>query len=104
MEALFLLSFYAFSDSFSQAVSLDLDFGDEYLDYVSGVNLSNRMPFSIPVRSLVSRSDLMNFLRGQFEGTQFDMTVDVGAGPYAVPYRARPLTWQVRGWESIQRM
>ena len=62
---------------------------------MSGVNLSHRMPLYIPVRSPVSRSDLMNFLRFQFQGTEFDMTVDVGAGPYAVPYRARPLTWQV---------
>lgn len=62
------------------------------------------MPLSIPIRSPVSRADLMNFLRGQFEGTQFDMTVDVGAGPYAVPMRARPLNWQVKGEEIRERV
>jgi len=32
-----------------------------------------------------------------FEGTWFDFSKDVGAGPYALPYRWRPLTWKVTG-------
>ena len=34
-------------------------------------------------------------MRDHFEGTPLDMTTDIGAGPYAVPYRWRPLTYQV---------
>lgn len=36
-------------------------------------------------------------MRDHFEGTVMDMTQDVGAGPYTVPYRWRPLTYDVDG-------
>ena len=34
-------------------------------------------------------------MRDHFEGTPMDMTQDIGAGPYDVPYRWRPMTWTV---------
>ncbi len=34
-------------------------------------------------------------MRDHFEDTPFDMTKDVGAGPYKVPYRWRPMTFKV---------
>ena len=34
----------------------------------------------------------MALMRDHFEGTPFDLTLDVGAGPYACPYRWRPMT------------
>ena len=37
----------------------------------------------------------MELMRDHFEGTDFDMTQDVGAGPFACPYRWRPMTWKV---------
>lgn len=40
-------------------------------------------------------ADVMGFMRDHFEGTPLDMTQDVGAGPYKLPYRWRPLTWKV---------
>ena len=49
-----------------------------------------------PDRKLGVR-DLMAMMRDHFEGTPLDMTRDVGAGPYALPYRWRPLTWEVDG-------
>ncbi len=36
-------------------------------------------------------------MRDHFEGTPLDMTKDVGAGPFACPYRWRPMTWEVDG-------
>jgi dipeptidase len=39
----------------------------------------------------------MELMRDHFEGTKFDMTNGVGAGPYNLPYRWRPLTWEVDG-------
>jgi len=36
----------------------------------------------------------MRFMRDHFEGTPLDMTQDIGAGPYKLPYRWRPLTWK----------
>jgi len=39
----------------------------------------------------------MELMRDHFEGTELDMTQDVGAGPFACPYRWRPMTWEVDG-------
>jgi dipeptidase len=41
----------------------------------------------------------MELMRDHFGGTELDMTKDAGAGPYALPYRWRPLTWKVEGRE-----
>ncbi len=38
-------------------------------------------------------------MRDHFEGTEFDMTQGVDAGPYALPYRWRPLVWKLDGVE-----
>jgi dipeptidase len=38
---------------------------------------------------------MMNLMRDHYEGTAMDMTKDFGAGPYACPYRWRPMTWSV---------
>lgn len=67
----------------------------QYLDYALGQNLENRMPLWIKPDRKLSAQDLMTFMRDHFEGTPMDMTQDVGAGPYRLPYRWRPLTWQV---------
>ena len=56
---------------------------------------SNRMPLWIKPDKKVSVQDMMNYMRDHLEGTPLDMTQDIGAGPYQVPYRWRPLTWQV---------
>ena len=37
----------------------------------------------------------MDFMRDHLENTELDMSQDVGAGSFGVPYRWRPLTWQV---------
>jgi dipeptidase len=70
---------------------------DQYLDYALGNNLANRMPLWIKPDRKLSVQDMMAFMRDHFEGTPLDMTQDVGAGPYHLPYRWRPLTWQVNG-------
>ncbi len=36
-------------------------------------------------------------MRDQFQGTPFDMTKDVGSGPNHVPYRWRPMEYEVDG-------
>jgi hypothetical protein len=43
----------------------------------------------------------MGFMRDHFEGTEFDMSKDVGAGPYDLPYRWRPLTWKAGDEEYL---
>ncbi len=58
---------------------------------------SNRMPLWIKPDKKVSVHDMMMFMRNHLEGTELDMSKDVGAGPFGVPYRWRPLTWEVDG-------
>ncbi len=68
---------------------------DQYLDYAKGENLENRMPLWVKPSTKLAAHDLMNYMRDHYEGTPLDMTQDVGAGPYRMPYRWRPLTWSV---------
>jgi len=75
---------------------------DQYLDYVKGHikyddnhYATNRMPLWIKPDRKISVKDVMLFTRNHFEGTELDMTKDMGAGPFKCPYRWRPLTWKV---------
>jgi dipeptidase len=72
---------------------------DQYLNYAMGHDLKNRMPLWIKPERKISAQDLMACMRDHFEGTPMDMTRDVGAGPYGLPYRWRPLTWEINGQE-----
>ena len=56
---------------------------------------TNRMPLWIKPENKVSVHDMMGFMRNHLENTELDMGKDVGAGPFGVPYRWRPLTWKV---------
>lgn len=78
--------------SFFRAVGDDME---QYKAYASGHELSNRMPLWIKPNRKISNYDLMNFMRDHLEGTEFDMRKDIGAGPFGLPYRWRPLTWKV---------
>lgn len=71
----------------------------QYLDYVTGKNLSHRMPLYVKPNRKLSPRDLMASKRNHLEGTEFDMSKDVGAGPFALPYRWRPMTWSYNGKE-----
>ncbi len=56
---------------------------------------TNRMPLWIKPDKQLSVQDVMGLMRDHFEGTELDMTQDIGAGPYQLPYRWRGLTWEV---------
>jgi dipeptidase len=70
---------------------------DQYFEYVKGEDLENRMPLYIKPNRKLSNRDLMNFMRDHLEGTELDMGKDAGAGPFGLPYRWRPLTWEYDG-------
>jgi len=65
------------------------------MDYVKGEPGAEPMPLWIKPDRKLSVHDVMEFMRDHFEGTDFDMTKDIGGGPYSCPYRWRPLTWTV---------
>jgi dipeptidase len=77
----------------------------EYWDYCKGLieydektgYATNRMPLWVKPDRKVSVRDMMNFMRDHLEGTELDMSKDIGAGPFHAPYRWRPLTWKVDG-------
>lgn len=69
----------------------------KYLDYAMGHNLSNRMPLYVKPKVKLSVKDLADMMRDHFDGTPLDMTCDIGAGGNALPYRWRPLTFEVDG-------
>ncbi len=56
---------------------------------------SNRMPLYVKPDHKVSLHDVMGFMRDHLEGTELDMSKDIGAGPFNLPYRWRGLTWKV---------
>lgn len=68
------------------------------LDIVPGDN-ALAFPFSVPVKSRLSRSDVMDFMRDHYEGTEFDMTQGVLAGPFGNPNRIEggPGILQIQG-------
>ncbi|MBQ2906363.1 MAG: C69 family dipeptidase [Bacteroidales bacterium] len=92
---------------------------DQYWDYATGRNINrakpyvkgeaqtpenfptNRMPLWVKPNEKVSVLDMMAFMRDHLEGTELDMTQDVGAGPFHCPYRSRPMGWEVDGVEYV---
>ena len=69
----------------------------DYLDYAMGHNLQHRMPLWVKPARKVTLSALADVMRDHFEGTPMDMTEDVGAGCNKLPYRWRPMEWEVDG-------
>jgi len=72
---------------------------DKYLDYVKGENLHNRMPLYVKPDHKLTLQEVIGLMRDYYQGTELDMTKDVGAGPYSCIVRWRPLTWKVDGVE-----
>ena len=67
---------------------------DAYLPWIERAE-GEPMPLWVKPDSLLNASDMKWMMRDHFEGTPYDMTNDIGAGPYKVPYRWRPMTFTV---------
>jgi len=72
---------------------------DKYFDYAKGDITKDRMPLFIKPDRKLTPQDLMAFKRDYLQGTDLDMSQDIGAGPFHSPYRWRPLTWKYDGGE-----
>ena len=71
---------------------------ERYLPYASGENPQGEaMPLYIKPKQKISVQDIKNMMRDHYEGTPFEMTNDLGMGPYEAPYRPTPLTYEVDG-------
>jgi dipeptidase len=73
----------------------------KYEDYARGENLKNRMPLWIKADRLLGLQDVFDMMRDHYQGTSMDMTKDVGAGPFELPYRWRPMRWDLDGQKFI---
>ena len=80
---------------------------EKYTEYAKGIIENedesqfptNRLPLWIKPDKKLDVQDVMGMMRDHFEGTELDMTKDLGAGPHGLPYRWRGLTWEV---DSVQ--
>ncbi len=69
----------------------------QYWDYATAKTKSPRMPLYVKPNRKLSPRDLMNAKADHLQGTELDMSKDVGAGPHGLPYRWRPMTWKHDG-------
>ncbi|MFO8073451.1 MAG: C69 family dipeptidase [Polyangia bacterium] len=77
------------------APSLELDTG-----YIDGDEDAEPLPLYIEPDRKLSVHDVMELMRDHFEGTKWDLSKGVGAGPHELPYRWRPLVWDVEEREE----
>jgi dipeptidase len=72
-------------------------------DFQRGVKDAKPYPLWIKPDQKLSLKDVMHIMRDHYEGTPFDMTKGIDAGPFGCPVRCRELTWEVDGiqysWE-----
>lgn len=68
---------------------------DKYLPYLNGEDMKGEMPLYMKPDHLLSVADVKNGMRDHYEGTALDITKDLGAGAYSMPYRPSPLSFKV---------
>lgn len=66
-------------------------------DYWRAVKGAEPYPLFIKPDKKLGVKDVMSFMRDHFEGTEFEMTSGLEAGPYGCPYRWKPLGWKADG-------
>lgn len=71
---------------------------EQYLPWIDRAE-GEPMPLWVKPTKPLTAGDMKSMMRNHFENTPYDMTHDIGAGPYAVPYRWRPMTFKVDGVE-----
>ena len=69
---------------------------DSYYAWCVGES-DDPMPLYIIPDRKVSLKEMQESMRDHFEGTPLNMTNDIGAGPNKVPYRWRPMEYEVDG-------
>ena len=72
-------------------------------DYSDGRGKGTPYALWIKPDRKITIGEVMNLHRDHYEGTPFDMTKDLSAGPFGAPDRWRPMNWKVDGktysWE-----
>ncbi len=75
----------------------DVEYAKSFADGRKNPNgyATNRMPLWIKPDKKITLQNMFDFLRDHLENTPLDMRKDAGAGPFELPYRWRPLTWEI---------
>lgn len=68
-----------------------------YLGYAKGEMPNNPMPFAVRPKKLLSVQDVKDMMRDHYEDTPLSVTNDLGMGPWEMPYRPTPLSFEVDG-------
>lgn len=72
-------------------------------DYHRAVDGAKPYPLWIKPDKKLTLSDVFSLMRDHYEGTDFDLTAGIDAGPFGTTLRCRPLSWTVDsveyGWE-----
>ncbi|NOZ12028.1 MAG: dipeptidase [Acidobacteria bacterium] len=69
-------------------------------DYHRGLKGAARYPLWIKPDKKLTLKDVMALMRDHYEGTPYDMTKGVDAGPFHSPQRWRPMNWKVAGSDA----
>ena len=72
---------------------------NKYLAWASGDATAEPMPLYMKPKAPVNLKNMQDGMRDHYEGTPFDVTKDLGAGPFNMPYRLSPLSFKVDGKE-----
>ncbi len=70
-------------------------------DYARGVKDARPYPLWVKPDKKLSLEDIMNLSRDYYEGTPFDMSKGLKAGPFGSPYRPRPLSFEIDGKKGV---
>lgn len=68
-----------------------------YLPYAMGEDPSHPMPLYVRPKALLDVQDVKDMMRDHYEGTPLEIQSDLGMGPWEMPYRPTPLTFEVDG-------
>ena len=68
-----------------------------YLQYAEGDAKATPMPLYVKPKQPLSLQDVKDMMRDHYEGTPLALNSDPGMGPWEMPYRPTPLTYEVDG-------
>lgn len=70
---------------------------DKYVDYAMGYSKTPVLPLFVKPTKPLTLRDVESCMRDHYEDTPMDMRNDIGAGGHGLPYRWRPMEFEVDG-------
>jgi len=70
-------------------------------DWAMGDVKAEPLPLWIKPDKKLTVRDVQQLMRDHFENSPMDLSKGIGAGPYSLPYRWRPMEWEYKGKKYI---